>query len=770
MLGRDNPAYQAIALGNGFHMENPKHALAVDFTSEGIQVRTGAARWGLALSGYGEALGAVTAVAPYATANRVEYRRGALTEWYVNGPLGLEQGFTLEAPPSARNGEALTFALALSGDLQPTMDKGKGGLTLSSASGDAALDYRGLTAFDATGRELPAWLEVDDSRLLVRVDDAGAQYPLVIDPFIEQAKLTASDAAAGDRLGVSVAISGDTVVAGAFGDEVGTNIFQGSSYVFVRPEGSGWVDMTESAKLTASDGAAIDLFGVSVAISGDIVVVGAQSDDIGANGNQGSAYVFVKPVGGWAGNLTESAKLTASDGAAGDEFGRGVAISGDTVVVGARFDDIGANSNQGSAYMFIKPAGGWVGNLTETAKLTASDGEAGDEFGFHSIAVSSDTVAVGAWQDDIGANADQGSAYVFVKPGGGWDGNLTETAKLTASDGAAFDNFGVFVAISGDTVAVGAWLDDIGANFDQGAAYVFVKPAGGWPGNLTESAKLIASDGAAGDQFGLSVVITADMLVAGARGDNSAQGSAYVFDRSADGWAGNLTETDKFTASDGAAGDRFGHYVTISGDSLVVAAFTDDNFQGSVYVFVTDTTPPTWPSGSDLSASDVGLTDLTLFWTEATDNDSVATYLIFQDNALIATVDAAVTTYQVTGLQPDTLYAFKVEACDPTGNCSSDGPSETVKTLSLEEAIGELMTGVGDLVASNVLNQGQGQALVNSLEAALRQLENGNIAAAINGLNAFIRQVEAYVNAGILSPDQGQALLDAVEEIIATIA
>jgi hypothetical protein len=141
------------------------------------------------------------------------------------------------------------------------------------------------------------------------------------------------------------------------------------------------------------------------------VVVGAVGDDIGANGDQGSAYVFVKPGGGWA-NMTETAKLTASDGAAGDEFGVSVAISGDAVVVGANGAHISGKALQGSAYVFVKPGGGWAGPLTEQAKLTASDGAVGDQFGF-SVAVSGDTVVVGAPFDDIDGAANQGSAYVF---------------------------------------------------------------------------------------------------------------------------------------------------------------------------------------------------------------------------------------------------------------------------------------------------------------------------------------------------------------------
>ena len=387
----------------------------------------------------------------------------------------------------------------------------------------------------------------------MRVDDAGAKYPLVIDPFIQQAKLTASDGAGGDQFGFSVAISGDTAVVGANLDDSQ----RGSAYVFVKP-GSGWANATETAKLTASDGAANDFFGDSVAISGDTVVVGATNDD-----GRGSAYVFVKPGSGWA-TATETAKLTASDGVGDHFFGLSVAISGDTVVVGAKNDD----SGRGAAYVFVKPGSGWA-TATETAKLTASDGVGDDQFGL-SVAISGDTVVVGAPVD--------ASAYVFVKPGSGW-ATATETAKLTASAGGGLSGP---VAISGDTVVGGARFDDS----SRGSAYVFVKPGSGWA-TATETAKLTASDGAANDDFGWSVAISGDTVVVGAENDDSSRGSAYVFVKSGSGWA-NATETAKLTASDGAANDVFGSSVAISGDTVVVGAphLFGSSFPGSAYVFV----------------------------------------------------------------------------------------------------------------------------------------------------------------------------------------
>jgi hypothetical protein len=392
-LGRDDAAYHARDASGGLAFENGRHRLGARFGTDGVEVHMAEARLGLSLRacGYGEALRTVPAAVPHAEANRIEYRRGQLTEWYVNGPLGLEQGFTLAAPPARRGHGPLTLSLALTGDLMSSSGPGHDVVTFVTAAGTPSLRYRGLTAFDAAGQALPARLEVRGATLLLRVEDAGARYPLTVDPFIEKAKLVASDGTAFDSFGDGVAISGDTVVVGARGHDIGTKNAQGAAYVFVEPPG-GWTGaVTETAKLVASDGAAVDFLGWSVAISGDTVVVGAAGDDT----QRGSAYVFVRPPGGWMGTLTEQAKLRASVRGISDFFGASVAVSEDTVLVGAPDDDVAANANQGSAYVFVRPAGGWAGTLTEQAMLTASDGAAAAFFG-RSVAVSGDTAVVGA--------------------------------------------------------------------------------------------------------------------------------------------------------------------------------------------------------------------------------------------------------------------------------------------------------------------------------------------------------------------------------------
>ena len=287
----------------------------------------------------------------------------------------------------------------------------------------------------------------------------------------ETAKLTASDAVANDSLGYSVAIRGDTVIVGAYMDDDGGTA-SGSAYIFEKPA-SGWIDATQSAKLTASNGLGNDFFGYSVAISGDTAIVGAYGDD--DNGDfSGLAYIFEKPVTGWI-DATQSAKLTAPDGLAYDYFGRSVAISGDTVIVGASGDNCAAGDYCGSAYIFEKPASGWI-DVTQSSKLTASDSADEDNFG-SSVAISSNTVVVGASMDDCAdSSIDCGSAYLFEKPASGWI-TATESAKLTASDGLEEDEFGGSVAISGNTVIVGIDYHSDSAYIFKGKSSQGVNPA-----------------------------------------------------------------------------------------------------------------------------------------------------------------------------------------------------------------------------------------------------------------------------------------------------
>ena len=363
--------------------------------------------------------------------------------------------------------------------------------------------------------------------------------------------------------GYSVSLSGNIAIVGAYSDVNGVD--SGSAYVFERDDStSRW---NETAKLTASDGVIEDLFGYSVSVSGNTAVIGAYLDnDKGIS--SGSAYMFLKDDS--TGNWNETAKFTASDGVAGDNFGWSVSIYENTAIIGARATFTGF----GSAYIFEKDE--LTGFWNETAILTASDGFTSDLFG-HSVSVSGNIAIVGAYLSD--------SAYVFEKDVATGDWN--EMAKLTASDGVGGDNFGWSLSISGNIAIVGSYLHDGDKGTNSGSAYVFERDdlTGIW----NETAKLTASDGSLGDLFGSSVSVSGNIAVVGAIFDDDNDedsGSAYVFER--DESTGNWKETSKLIASDGAITDFFGRSVSVSGNAAIVGAHQDDDNgidSGSVYAF-----------------------------------------------------------------------------------------------------------------------------------------------------------------------------------------
>jgi FG-GAP repeat protein len=309
---------------------------------------------------------------------------------------------------------------------------------------------------------------------------------------------------------------------------------------------------------------------------------------------------------------SQQQKLEASDAAAIDNFGSSVAISGETVVVGAFGDDGAAGAGQGSAYVFVRSGGVW----SQQQKLEASDAGAFDQFG-SSVAISGETVVVGAFGDNGAAGFDQGSAYVFARSGEVW----SQQQKLEASDAAVGELFGFSVAISGTTVVVGALFGDGAAGFDQGSAYVFTRSGEVW----SQQQKLFASDAAADDLFGFSVAISGETVVVSSLADTGAasfaQGSAYVFARSGGVWS----QQQKLEASDAGEGDQFGSSVAISGETVVVGAQADDGAagtnQGSAYVFAPANQPPNcggafpsvstiWPPNHDMvNVTIQGVTD-----------------------------------------------------------------------------------------------------------------------------------------------------------------
>jgi len=370
-------------------------------------------------------------------------------------------------------------------------------------------------------------------------------------------KLLAADGEVGDLIGYSISLSGDSLVVGASGDDDNGSA-SGSAYIFTRNNGL-W---RQQAKLTALDGAANDHFGFSVSLLGDGLAVGAYGDDDDGN-SSGSAYLFTRSNGVWS----QQAKLTAADGAADNYFGYSVSLSDDGLAVGASGDE----DESGSTYLFTRSNGVW----SQQTKLTATDGGASGRFGT-SVSLWGESLAVGAYYEDNGAGS--GSTYVFTRSNEVW----SLQAKLTAIDSAASDYFGRSVSLSGDSLAIGAYGDDDNGSA-SGSAYLFIRSNGVW----SQQGKVTAADGAEGDQFGYSVSLSGDNLGVGAYGDDDngeSSGSAYLFTRNNGVWS----QQSKLTADDGAAIDQFGISISLSGDSLAVAANGDDdngNASGSAYVF-----------------------------------------------------------------------------------------------------------------------------------------------------------------------------------------
>ena len=552
----------------------------------------------------------------------------------------------------------------------------------------------------------------------------------------ESAKLTA---AATTKFGFSATVIGDEAVVGMpEDDESNTKADSGAVLVFTRDSNGDW---SQAAKLTASDAAADDKFGSSVAFDGATIVVGAPFNDHNSLDDPGSAYVFPKPSTGWT-TGTEDAKLLASDAAAEDYFGRSVAVDGDTVVVGAYGRDV----STGVAYVFTKPSTDansdgsidWQdwgslsdpGKATLTATLTAGGAESGDEFGY-SVAIDGETVVVGASGDDGDALEFTGSAFVFVMPGsGGWVSTST-AAKLTASTRGDNDYFGRSVAIDGDTIVVGA--DEAentieGSQVKTGSAYVFTKPGTGWATD-TETAKLTASDSAATDKFGYAVALDGDTVVVGAYGNDSSMGSAYVFTKPASGWDDG-TEAAQLTASDRATNDRFASSVAVDGDTIVVGAENNDaayvfdivdwgdiagsnatttshivrrltndtehtfrvravNTVGasdpSDYVSVTPKAAAYAPARPrNFSAAQTGAVQVELTWDAHRYPLTVTGYEYYQDDGGgpswndIDGSDYGTASYTVTGLTVGGVYTFAVRAINNAGSTESDSQSITV--------------------------------------------------------------------------------------------
>lgn len=561
----------------------------------------GARRWGLALAAYGFA-GSARAVDGAALVSedadgRVTYAHDAtLDEWFEQGPAGLQHGFTVHTRPDRSGGgrsgggrsggggaecAPLTLELSVDGDLAPAVVGGGSAVLFRDPRGATRVSYAGLTVFDADGRVLDAGFEATADGLRLAIDERGARYPLTIDPVVQETVLQSSTPPFYDTFGISVAVSGDTI---AVVDHNEVEIFT--------KDGGGW--STQSLLSIVTGG----LFGppTCLALDGDTLIVGVPVDGSAATviggdptntdaPDSGAVQVFVRSGTNWF----LQAYVKASNTGAGDGFGSALALDGDTLVVGAPGEDSSAegvdgnqvsntNPNAGAVYVFERVAGTW----TQRAYLKASNTDPGDRFG-GSVAISGDTILVGATGEDssatgVGGNELNGGApaagavYAFVRSGASW----SQQAYLKASNTGAGDNFGE-VALAGDVAVVGAWMEEsaaTGVDGDQsdnssfgGAAYIFGRTGSTW----AQEAYLKPAAGPwipewFGQQVAVSqgLVVVADPLLATGIGYIDA-GGAFVYERVGGAWQELATLVPPGESA-------FGSSLAASGGRLVVGA------------------------------------------------------------------------------------------------------------------------------------------------------------------------------------------------------
>ena len=459
-----------------------------------------------------------------------------------------------------------------------------------------------------------------------RPDDIGDQNWNSLKQAIQQSKLTADDAEEVDLFGYSVSISGNRALVGARNNK--------TAYIFDLIENT-WTQ-TYVLSPTQITGEAIINFGVSVSLSGNRALIGSDwnsSNSIGAL--FGSAYVFEFSNGDWL----QTAKLNANDASAGDQFGVFVSLSGSRALIGSFLDDYNGFTNSGSAYIFDLSEGNW----SQTAKLMASDGSSGDQFG-HSVSLWGDRALIGASPNE--------SAYIFDLSEGSW----SQTTILMSDTGLAGDIFGRSVSLWGDRVLIGA----NGDSNSSGVAYIFEFLNTDW----VQITKLIADDGGIFDFFGISVSLSGDRAIIGAYGDDDLDfnsGAAYYFEINESNWE----QVNKLVSDDGSAGDFFGYSVSLSGDRALIGAYADDDdgtSSGSAYLIDLDLDTSFIVSGSVvglIAGNDVEL-----------ENNGLDLQIVANGVFAFATELPNLSSYNVT---VKTAPTSPNQTCNITGGSNGDG-------------------------------------------------------------------------------------------------
>jgi hypothetical protein len=594
----------------GYQSRTHYHGWLAKFDGRGFEVKpdTEPWTWGLELVSWGRE-GSQIPVSGKATihtdVNRLEYRREGITEWFVNGKEGLEHGFTIPRRPEGSTSR-VTLSFRILGSLAGYGDGISHSASFKSRLDRTVLKYRKLIVNDAKGRMLAAAITIGAQALYINVDDNTAIYPLTIDPIIQKAYLKASNTEGNDHFGQSIAIDKDILVVGAPGEDSqwsGVNVDQtdnqspdsGAVYIFRRNLGN-W---TQEAYIKPSCNTPGMTFGFSVAVKDDTVVVGSpkRTYDLPCGFSSvpstGAIYVFRK-VGSWA----QNAVLKAPSQTAYDSFGFSVAISSGWIAVGMPNDDseaVGVYNYMSDptlySWAYTRNSGADTGAVFVLKRNISPTNQSFDWYAF--IKASS---AARAFGSTLSLDGDQlvvggvDRVEVFQASNLVW----SKDTQLVSSNYESEDQFGASVAISSNTVVVGAPYEDsraLGVNGDgndnsalnSGAAYVFYRLGSSW----VQQAYLKASNTQQGDHFGSAVSISGDLVLVGARGEDSGaagvngdsndnsslnSGSAYVFTRDGTSW----TQQAYLKPSNTGSSDYFGSVAAISGDSMLVGADFED--------------------------------------------------------------------------------------------------------------------------------------------------------------------------------------------------
>jgi hypothetical protein len=588
-IGAQDPAYHFDATPGGLRATNLAQRLDVSVSAAGVQIRQPGLELGLRVHalGYGSSLQPVSAVQPTAAANHATYAHAGLSEWYTNGPLGVEQGFTLAHAPTRHTAGALTVAIALSGDTHATLAPGGQSVTFTGAGG-GRLRYAGLSVSDAGGHSLHGWLELVDGQLLMQVDAQHAHFPLRIDPLLEQeapeAQLSPVSGKGGPEeleehgeVGLSVAISadGNTALVGAPGGKGSS----GAVWVFTHV-GSEWVQQQKLEAPEMEGGADVCAeavrgeedeecrFGGAVALSanGDQALIGAPR----ANSGQGAAWIYTRVASSFA----PSAELTSPEPMPAGHFGRSVALSysGNTALVGAP----GELKSSGRAWVFTGSGSSW----TASAPLAGAGEQGAGHFG-RSVALSGsgEVALVGAPLDD----ADVGAAWVFQREGAAWNEAGQKLTVTGSSEERQEARFGDSVALDeeGNVALVGANEYKGG----QGAVWTFARSGDEW----SEQAPKLEGASASVEELGGSVALSAsgDSALVGAPSYQELRGAAWLYVRTGTSWGSPLRRLFRGAGLTHQRKSRFGFSVSMSadGETMLVGGPTEADKQGAAWIF-----------------------------------------------------------------------------------------------------------------------------------------------------------------------------------------